>query len=77
MEWGKAVGEEFNESSMEALLNARESLIPVLREKIVVLEKAFNRFEEVRPYDILWCKMRFLSLTVTLFSSSRSLLTIY
>jgi hypothetical protein len=57
MEWGKAVGEEFNEFSMEALLNAGESLKSdtVLREKIVNLEKAFNRLEEVRPYDILWC----------------------
>jgi hypothetical protein len=39
---------------MEALLNAGESQIPVLREKIAVLEKAFNRLEEVRPYEILW-----------------------
>jgi hypothetical protein len=52
MEWGKAVREKFNESSMEALLNTGESLVPVLREKITVLEEATNRLEEVRPYDI-------------------------
>ena len=48
LEWGKAVKDRFNDSNMEASLNAGETLIPVLLEKIVVLEKAVASNQEVR-----------------------------
>lgn len=47
LEWGKAVKERFNESNMEASLNTGETLIPVLLEKIVVLEKVVASNQEV------------------------------
>ena len=47
LEWGKAVKERSNESNMEASLNTGETLIPVLLEKIVVLEKVVASNQEV------------------------------
>ena len=51
LEWGKAVREKFNETNMEATLNTRETLIPVLLEKIVVLEKTVTGHQEVSFYN--------------------------
>ena len=48
LEWGKAVKDKFHNSNMEANLNAGETLIPVLLEKIVVLEKVVASNQEVR-----------------------------
>lgn len=47
LEWGKAVKDRFNDSNMEASLNVGETLIPVLLEKIVVLEKVVASNQEV------------------------------
>jgi hypothetical protein len=53
LEWGKAVKEKFNEINMEANLNMGETLIPVLLEKVVGLEKAVTRHEEVNSPSVI------------------------
>ena len=50
LDWGREVKDRFKESNMEATLNTGETLVPLLLEKIVVLEKRVASHEEVHKY---------------------------
>lgn len=47
LQWGKMVKERFTESNMIATLQTGETLIPILLEKIVVLDKTISSQQEV------------------------------